>query len=106
MARAEEQGLKVEVVFCAQPGQCERVMLSLPDGACVRDAVLASGLCRRHGLLPESVEVGVWGRRQPAEWPLREQDRVELYRPLRVDPKEARRLRYKRARAGKPGAAK
>jgi hypothetical protein len=95
--------LDIEVVYCPRPGECDRVQLSLPDGACVRDAVLASGLCQRHGLLPESVEAGVWGRRQPLESALREHDRVELYRPLRVDPKEARRLRYRRARADRPG---
>ena len=89
------------MVYCPQPGVCERVPLELPDGTCVRDAVVASGLCPRHGLLAESIEVGIWGRRQPPETILREHDRVELYRPLRVDPKEARRLRYKRAKAQK-----
>jgi putative ubiquitin-RnfH superfamily antitoxin RatB of RatAB toxin-antitoxin module len=92
------------VVYCPSPGQCDLVQLALPQGACVRDAIIASGICARHGLRPESVETGIWGRRQPADATLREHDRVELYRPLRVDPKEARRLRYKRARADKPVA--
>jgi putative ubiquitin-RnfH superfamily antitoxin RatB of RatAB toxin-antitoxin module len=38
---------------------------------------------------------------RPLDTLLRDGDRVELYRPLRVDPKEARRLRYKRAAARK-----
>jgi hypothetical protein len=42
--------------------------------------------------------IGVWGRKQPLDAALRDRDRVELYRPLQVDPKEARRLRYKRTR--------
>lgn len=94
--------MQIEVVYCPQPGTCDRVPLALPGGACVRDALLASGLCLRHGLVPESIEVGIWGRRQSLDAALREHDRVELYRPLRVDPKEARRLRYKRAKAEKP----
>jgi len=98
--------VNIEVVYCPQPGDCDRVQLVLPDGACVRDAVLASGLCQRHGLVHESVETGVWGRKQPLQAALREQDRVEIYRPLRVDPKEARRQRYKRARAEKPAVTK
>jgi len=91
----------IEVIYCPQPGHIDRVQLTLPEGSRVEDAVAASGLCQRHGLLPESVEAGIWGRKQPLQTLLREQDRIELYRPLRVDPKEARRLRYKRTKAGK-----
>jgi uncharacterized protein len=91
--------LKVEVVYCAQPRQCDCVALELPEGARLQDALDASGLCQRHGLQRGAFEVGIWGRKQPLDAPLREHDRVELYRPLRVDPKEARRLRYKRAKA-------
>ena len=40
------------------------------------------------------IEVGVWGRRVPLDHPLRDQDRVEVYRPLLVDPKVARRQRF------------
>lgn len=98
--------LNIEVVYCPQPGTCHRVPLNLPDGARLDEAVAASGLCQRHGLLPESVEAGIWGRRQPLQTPLRDRDRVELYRPLRVDPKEARRQRYKGAKAAKGVVAK
>ena len=98
--------MNIEVVYCPQPGHCDRVQLTLPDGACVRDAIVASGLCQRYGLPPEAVEVGIWGRKQPVQTLLRDRDRIELYRPLRVDPKEARRLRYKRAKAAKPELAK
>ena len=97
--------LKIEVVYCPRPGDCEQVFLSLAEGASVLDAVTASGLCQRHGLPAQSVETGIWGRKQPPQAVLRDGDRVELYRPLRVDPKEARRLRYKRSKALKsPGA--
>jgi hypothetical protein len=94
--------LKVEVVYCPQPGQCDCVALDLPEGARLQDALDASGLCQRHGLQAGACEVGIWGRKQPLEAPLREHDRVEIYRPLRVDPKEARRLRYKRSKGSAP----
>jgi putative ubiquitin-RnfH superfamily antitoxin RatB of RatAB toxin-antitoxin module len=97
--------LKIEVVYCPRPGHCERVSLSLADGASVLDAVMASGLCPRHGLSAQSVETGIWGRKLPPQAVLRDGDRVELYRPLRVDPKEARRLRYKRSKVLKPPGA-
>lgn len=90
--------MQVEVVYCPGPRRCERIALRLPDGACLGDALAASGLCARHGLQAGALLTGVWGRKQPLQAPLRDRDRVEIYRPLQVDPKEARRLRYKRAK--------
>jgi uncharacterized protein len=90
---------RVEVVFCAGPGQVDSVALELPAGATLGDALQASGLLARHGLDMASAAFGIWGKKRPADTPLRERDRVELYRPLQVDPKEARRQRYKRHRA-------
>jgi hypothetical protein len=98
MGPADSGLLRVEVLYCPSPGQCDRVSLGLAPGASVGDALRASGLVERHGLAPGSLVAGVWGRKQPLETVLRDRDRVELYRPLQVDPKEARRLRYKRAR--------
>ena len=42
----------------------------------------------------DQLRIGIWGRVRPLQTPLRERDRIEVYRPLTVDPKEARRLRY------------
>jgi putative ubiquitin-RnfH superfamily antitoxin RatB of RatAB toxin-antitoxin module len=39
--------------------------------------------------------VGIWGKVRPLETPLKEGDRVEIYRPRLADPKEARRKRVK-----------
>jgi len=98
MAPAEATLLRVEVLYCPAPGVADRVELRLPPGSCLQDAVDASGLGQRHALDAATLKVGIWGRVQPPQTPLRDQDRVELYRPLRVDPKEARRQRYKRAK--------
>ena len=52
---------------------------------------------------PSEADVGVWGRRVPAGHVLREGDRIELYRPLTVDPKYARRERFRRQGARTTG---
>jgi uncharacterized protein len=96
---APAEGLRVEVVFCPRPGVADCVVLSLPPGATLSDALCSSGLLKRHALAIESLRVGVWCKTKPLETVLRDQDRVEIYRPLTVDPKEARRLRYKRHRS-------
>ena len=93
--------LAVEVAYSPAAGEVDCVALSLPAGATVADAVQASGLLQRHGLDAGTLRVGVWCRVQEAGTMLRDRDRVEIYRPLLVDPKEARRQRYKRHRQRK-----
>lgn len=90
--------LRVEVVYCPRPGVTDLQALVLSPGATVADAVQASGLVARHGLAVEGLRLGVWGKLLGSETVLRERDRVEIYRPLIVDPKEARRQRYQRHR--------
>jgi len=79
--------LRVEVVQ-ARPDRAEVVELRLPDGATVRDALAASGL--------NGSQAGIFGRRVTMDTRLADGDRVEIYRPLRLDPKEARRRRARR----------
>jgi uncharacterized protein len=87
--------IQVEVVYCPAPGVVDRVALTLADGSTVAQALDASGVLARHGLHAGSIQVGIWGRIEEPDRPLRDLDRVEVYRPLQCDPKEARRLRYK-----------
>ena len=67
-----------------------------------------SGVLERHGLNLASLRAGIWGRVQDLQTPLRDRDRVEVYRELQCDPKEARRLRYRKKPAkttsGRPKA--
>jgi putative ubiquitin-RnfH superfamily antitoxin RatB of RatAB toxin-antitoxin module len=95
MARAD---MHVEVVYCPQPGTCDSVALTVAPGTTVAGALQASGLLQRHALAPEGLRVGVWGQLREPGSALRERDRVEIYRGLVVDPKEARRQRYQRHR--------
>ena len=97
---AEVEGLiAVEVAYSPRPGLVDHVALRLPAGSTLADALQASGLLQRHGLDPTTLRAGVWCKLKDPATTLRERDRVEIYRPLLVDPKEARRQRYKRHRA-------
>lgn len=89
--------LTVEVAYAAAPHDVRLVTLLLPAGATVADALRASRLLE--ALAPAAVDAlkpAVWGRVADPQSPLRDGDRVEITRGLLVDPKEARRLRYKR----------
>jgi putative ubiquitin-RnfH superfamily antitoxin RatB of RatAB toxin-antitoxin module len=98
MAPAEPAALRVSVVFCPAPGSVDEVVLEVPPGTTIQQAFVRSGLAARHPGC-ETLPLGLWGRVRPAATPLREGDRVEVYRPLTVDPKEARRQRYRGQKA-------
>lgn len=64
-------------------------------GTTVREAIQASGLqIRFPNLSLDAASVGIWGRKAPLAQPLQDKDRVEIWRPLTVDPKVARRERF------------
>jgi len=91
-------GLAVTVVYAA-PERIWRIAVELPAGACVMDAVRASGLVELLGEAQLSAApVGIFGAVCAPDTALRAGDRVEIYRALPVDPKEARRRRAERAR--------
>jgi len=89
--------LAIEVVYAAAPHDVRQVWLRLRDGSTLADALRESRLL--DGLSPaqaDALRPGIWGRAATLRTLLRDGDRVELTRALRVDPKEARRLRYRR----------
>ena len=95
--------IDIELAWAPEPRVVVRVRLRLRAGATVHEAVAASGLADGQPALAEwrgdpagsALTVAVWGRRATPSQALRERDRVEILRPLTVDPKEARRQRYK-----------
>lgn len=90
--------MQVSVACSAAAGSADEVAVRLAKGASVREAIVASGLLERFPVLDiSSCTVGIWGRASSLDAALREGDRVELYRPLQMDPMEARRLRASRA---------
>ncbi|MFZ5538549.1 MAG: RnfH family protein [Pseudomonadota bacterium] len=93
MRRAAEPRLRATVIYCARERQWI-VDVEVPAGSTLRDAVVASGLPAQAAELdPAALDLGVFNRlRQPDE-PVRDGDRIEIYRPLAIDPKQARRIR-------------
>jgi putative ubiquitin-RnfH superfamily antitoxin RatB of RatAB toxin-antitoxin module len=83
--------LRVEVVY-ALAAQTHVVTVRLPSGATAADALRASGLLEKHRGLGDA-RIGIYGKLVAADTRLADGDRVEIYRPLRLDPKEARRHR-------------
>jgi len=91
--------MRVEVVSALGPAatQLTRVVVALQDGATVQEALNASGLLR-----PEFVGYAVYGERVTPTHVLRDGDRLELLRPLPLDPKQARRRRAQAQRGQRP----
>lgn len=93
----------MQVTVCASPGprQVWEKVITLPEGATALEALRASGLYEAYPVLA-GLAVSVWGRAAGPSQALREGDRVEVLRPLKVDPKVARRERFQAQ--GKRGA--
>lgn len=93
--------MRVEIVY-ALPDQQHLKSLELPADALVRDAVVASGFVEQFSeVIVDSTPVGIYGERVSYTDPLQDGDRVELYRALVADPKEARRARATQQRGKK-----
>jgi len=99
---AEE--ILVEVAY-ARPDQQVLIPVRLPAGATVEEAIRRSGVLER---FPEidltRNKVGIWSKLSKLDTPLRDRDRVEIYRPLIADPKEVRRKRAEEGKTMKKGA--
>lgn len=92
----ELPGLSVTVVYSAGPRQVSEWVGKLPAGATVLHALQASATSQVIPVLDfDRADLGVWGRKAEPGQLLNEGDRVEVYRPLRVDPKVARRERFR-----------
>lgn len=88
--------LNVEVVYALPSGE-DAVRVALPAGATLRDALLESGLALRHPEIdPGRVRLGVFGRERSSSERAADGDRVEVYRALKIDPRQARRERARR----------
>jgi len=85
--------VEIEVAY-AKPEQQVIVTVAVEEGATVEAAIKASGLLE---FFPEialsELKAGIFGVACKLDQPVRESDRIEVYRPLLHDPKEARRQR-------------
>ena len=93
MPQSNDDLLDIEVAY-ATPDREMIIALRLPRGATVNDAIERSGILQR---VPEidlaKNRIGVYGKLCAPNLALHQYDRVEIYRPLTIDPKEIRRLR-------------
>jgi len=98
--------INVEVSY-ALPRVQEVMKVSVPAGATVRDAIEASGILARYPEieLDGRNKVGVFAKLTRLDTPLRDRDRVEIYRPLIADPKAVRKKRAEEGKAMKKGGA-
>ena len=105
MGRAEPASqVQVEVVISPAPRVTHAVTLSLPEGSTLDDALRLSGFAEQ--VRQGGFEYGVWGRKRPGATPLRDGDRIECWRPLKLDPMQARRLRHEAQRSQKKRPAR
>lgn len=94
----------VEVVF-ARAEQVHSSTVWVSTGATVFQAVAGSGVLQRlSGEDAAAISFGIFGDAVDGRRPVAAGDRIELLRPLRVDPKEARRRRARLRRAPAPPA--
>ncbi|MBI3479840.1 MAG: RnfH family protein [Nitrosomonadales bacterium] len=95
--------INIEVVY-ALPDEQILLKRSVPTGTTVAEAIRASSMLDKH---PEidltSNKLGIFGKLTKADVVLRDQDRVEIYRPLIADPKEIRRKRAEEGKVMKKG---
>lgn len=90
----DEPAMILVQVCYARPEVQILTSLIVPAGSVVADAIEASGvLAQRREIDLHCWRVGIFGKLKSLDTPLRDQDRVEIYRPLIADPKEARRKR-------------
>ncbi len=85
--------LEIEVVY-GLPGKQVLKKMNVQNGCTAREAVCQSGLNEIFSELDlQTAPLGIFGKSVKDETLLRDKDRIEIYRPLLIDPKEARRKR-------------
>lgn len=86
--------MEIEVIY-ARPACQDLVKLTLPPPLSVKQALEASGLLQKYALDLQKLALGVFGKRVALADFLNDQDRLEIYRPIAVDPMVKRALKVK-----------
>ncbi|MBQ4797914.1 RnfH family protein [Pseudoalteromonas sp. MMG006] len=90
--------INIEVVF-ALPTTATSLSIKVPEGTTAEQGVIQSGIIEKCPEIdPTALTLGVWNRTVKANYELKEGDRIEIYRPLIADPKDARRKRAEKAK--------
>ena len=87
--------MKVTIAYSPAPRQVRQWALDVVPGSNARQAVLQCGvLIEFPNMALDILNIGIWGKRFGLNHKLKDNDRIEIYRPLRVDPTVARRERF------------
>lgn len=93
MAATEGALVRVSVVY-ASPDRVIEIETMVGAGASLRDVIVGTGILTQAPELDlASLDVGVFNHPRQLDSSARDGDRIEIYRPLLIDPKEARRVR-------------
>ena len=104
---ASDTLIQVTVVYSPAARVVREVSLVMAPASTLANALQASGLLQLFPAIdPSNTQFGIWGRLADLDQVLRENDRIELYRPLTVDPKVARRERFAKQGARTTGLFK
>lgn len=87
--------MRITLVYAPSQRMVVEECIELPPGSTVLTALIASGWRDRFTLDQHpDIELGIWNHKASLQTVLKDLDRVEIYRPLTVDPKRARRERF------------
>jgi uncharacterized protein len=90
---SDAKNLRIQVCY-AKPDLQLLKELIVAEGATMEEAIRLSGLVNEASDIDlAAYKVGIYGKLKPLDTRLREGDRIEIYRPLLADPKDARRRR-------------
>jgi len=98
------KNIQITLVYSPAPRKVWQAELTLPLGSTVGQAIATGDLFKYFPSFDFGyASVGIWGRKANSKMLLRDGDRIEIYRALRVDPKVARRERFSKQGARTAG---
>lgn len=97
------KSIPIEIAY-ALPAQQIILKLQVVEGTTAEQGVIASGIMQKFPEIDlDQNKIGIFGKLVKPDTPLREKDRVEIYRPLIADPKEVRKQRAAEGKVMKKG---
>lgn len=93
--------ISITLAYSAAPREVVEKELVLPLKSTVQDALNLTNLAEF--TTDSDYQLGIWGKKTTLSHVLKDQDRLELYRSLKVDPKVARRERFQKQGARTTG---
>ena len=88
--------VRVEIVYGSKTGDVRVIKQELKNNASIKQAIEQSGILAMYPEIDlDRNKVGIFSKKKELQDVVQDGDRIEIYRPLLVDPKEARRRRAK-----------